>query len=111
MGPTCLLTKEEDKTIVEWALAMQEWGLSITIQQFKLKVIEITQTKPAPFKDVVPRNSWWKWFQKRQPNISIRQIEGLKVLRAQGFIIDSYKSFYSNLATLYHQISNNKLCC
>jgi hypothetical protein len=70
-----LLTKEGDKTIVEWPLVMQEYGLSITIQQLKLKVVEITQTRPTPFKDVVPRNSWWKWFQKRQPNISIRQAE------------------------------------
>jgi hypothetical protein len=64
MGPTSLLLKEEDKTIVEWALAIQECGLSITIQQLKLKVVKITQTRPTPFKDVVPRNSWWKLFQK-----------------------------------------------
>jgi hypothetical protein len=50
-----LLTKEGDKTIVEWALVMQECRLSITIQQLKLKVVEITQTRPTPFKDVVLR--------------------------------------------------------
>jgi hypothetical protein len=57
MGPTSLLTKEKNKTIIEWALAMQECGLSITIQQLKLKVVKITQTRPTPFKDVVPRLS------------------------------------------------------
>ncbi len=64
MGLTSLLTKEEDQTMVEWELVMQECGLSITIQQFKLKVVKITQTRPTPFKDVVPRNSWHKWFEK-----------------------------------------------
>jgi hypothetical protein len=52
-----LLIKEGDKTIVQWALVMQECGLSIIVQQLKLKVVEITQTRPTPFKDVVPRNS------------------------------------------------------
>jgi hypothetical protein len=32
MGSTSVLTKEEDKATIEWTLAMQECGLSITIQ-------------------------------------------------------------------------------
>jgi hypothetical protein len=32
MGPISVLTEEENKTIVEWTLIMQECGLSITIQ-------------------------------------------------------------------------------
>jgi hypothetical protein len=51
--------------------------------------------------DGVPRNSWWKWFQKRHPHVNIKQVEGLEVSRAQGLTIDFCKSFYSNLATLY----------
>jgi hypothetical protein len=47
-----------------------------------LKVVEFTQIRPTPFKDGVPKNSWWKWFQNRHPNISIKQIEGLKVSKA-----------------------------
>jgi hypothetical protein len=49
----------------------------------KLKVAEITQIKPTPFNDDAPKNSWWKWFQKRHPNISIKQIEGLEVPTTQ----------------------------
>jgi len=47
-----------------------------------LKVVKFTQIRPTPFKDGVPKNSWWKWFQKRHPNINIKQIEGLKVSKA-----------------------------
>jgi hypothetical protein len=42
MGPIGVLTKQEDKAIVEWTLTMQECGLSITIQELTLKVVIIT---------------------------------------------------------------------
>lgn len=42
---------KEGKTLVAWILGMQEFGFSITLQQFKTKVLELTQTKPTPFKD------------------------------------------------------------
>jgi hypothetical protein len=32
MGPTSVLTKEEDKAINEWTLVMQKCGLCITIK-------------------------------------------------------------------------------
>jgi hypothetical protein len=41
MGPTSVLTKEEDVTLVAWILGMQECGLSITLQQLKMKVVEL----------------------------------------------------------------------
>jgi hypothetical protein len=64
MGLIDVSMEEEDKAIVEWTLAMKECKLSITIQQLKLKVVKITQIRPTPFKNGVPRSSWWKWFQK-----------------------------------------------
>jgi hypothetical protein len=51
---------------------MQECGLFITLQQLKMKVAEVTQTKPTPFKNGMPIESWWHWFQNRHPNISIK---------------------------------------
>jgi hypothetical protein len=36
--------------VVAWILGMQECGFSITLQQLKMKVVELTQTKPTPFK-------------------------------------------------------------
>lgn len=46
-----MLTNEEDKTLMAWILGMQECGLSITLQQFKLKVIKVIQTRSTPLKD------------------------------------------------------------
>jgi hypothetical protein len=53
-----MLTNEEDGTIVTWVLNMQMVVLSITLQQFKLKGVEITQTRPMPFEDGVQGGSW-----------------------------------------------------
>jgi hypothetical protein len=44
---------------------MQIAGLFITLQQLKLKVVEVTQTKPTPFRNDVPRANWWYWFKSR----------------------------------------------
>jgi hypothetical protein len=41
MGPTSVLTKEKDVTLVAWILGMQECGLSITLQKLKMKVVEL----------------------------------------------------------------------
>jgi hypothetical protein len=40
MGPRGVLTKEEDVAMIAWILTMQECGLSITLQQLKMKVAE-----------------------------------------------------------------------
>ncbi len=55
MGPTSVLTKEENKTIIKWILVMQECELPITMQQLKLKVAKITQTR---------QHHSWMVFQK-----------------------------------------------
>ncbi len=46
-----MLIDEKEVIIVYWIFGMQECGLSITLQQLKLKVAELTQTQVAPFKD------------------------------------------------------------
>jgi hypothetical protein len=80
---------------------MQECGLFITLQQLKMKVAEVTQTKPTPFNNGMPTESWWHWFQNRHPNISIEVAERLEVSRGQGLITTSYTTSYNNLQTLF----------
>ncbi len=58
-GPQGVLTNQEDEALLAWILEMQECRLLITLHQFKMKVIELTQTKPTPFKNGIPRNYWW----------------------------------------------------
>jgi hypothetical protein len=60
--PQGVLTNEKDEPLLAWILGMQECGLLITLHHIKMKVVELTQTKPIPFKNGIPRNSWWYWF-------------------------------------------------
>ncbi len=50
MAPRGVLTKEEDVVMITWTLTMQECGLSISLQQLKMKIIELTQTITTPFR-------------------------------------------------------------
>jgi hypothetical protein len=42
MGLEGVFTKEEDVAVIKWTLDMQECKLSISLQQLKMKVIELT---------------------------------------------------------------------
>jgi len=52
-GPQGVLIEVEDGTIVSWVLNMQNASLFVTLQQFKLKVVKVTQTKSMPFRNGV----------------------------------------------------------
>jgi hypothetical protein len=42
MAPRGVLTKEEDVVMITWTILMQECGLSISLQQLKMKIAELT---------------------------------------------------------------------
>jgi hypothetical protein len=75
---------------------MQDVGLLISLQQLKMKVAELTQTKPTHFQGV-SGTSWWYWFKHKHLKFNICQAKGLDINRAQGLIIQSCQSFYQNL--------------
>jgi hypothetical protein len=50
VGVKGVLTIKEDVVVLTWILAKQKIGLSINIQQLKLKVIEITKPDQHHFK-------------------------------------------------------------
>ncbi len=49
LGPISMLIKEENQVVVSWVLFMQEVGLPINLQQFKMKMIEIDSSKANTF--------------------------------------------------------------
>jgi len=56
LGLIGVLTIKEDHVVVAWVFSMQEVGLSISLQQLKMKVAELTQTRPTPFRKGVPKS-------------------------------------------------------
>jgi len=59
VGPQGMLIKHKDEAMVTWVLKMQKGGLFVKIQQLKMKVVEINETKPTPFQNGVLKYSWW----------------------------------------------------
>jgi hypothetical protein len=59
IGPRGVLTEKKDAIMITWTLVMGECGLSISLQQLKMKVVELTQTKVTPFRNGIPSNNWW----------------------------------------------------
>jgi hypothetical protein len=70
------LSAEEEDSIVQWALKMQEEGETLTIQQLKLKVAEMTKARgTTAFASHVPGAAWWKLFRARHPELAIERTE------------------------------------
>jgi hypothetical protein len=76
VGLKGVLIAREDVGILTWILTMHKVGLSINIQQLKQKVAKIIKTKPTPFWNGVPKNSWWCWFKCHNPYLYIHLVEG-----------------------------------
>jgi len=57
VGPQYVLIEMVDGIIVSWVLNMQNASLFVTLQQFKLKVPKVTQTKSMPFRNGIQRQS------------------------------------------------------
>jgi hypothetical protein len=49
MVPRGVLIEEKDAIMITWTLVMGECGLSISLQQLKMKVVKLTQTRVKPF--------------------------------------------------------------
>jgi hypothetical protein len=57
-GTQGVLMNEMDTLMAVWMLGMQECGLPITLQQFKLKSGK-TYSNPTKFKNGILKNKWW----------------------------------------------------
>jgi len=71
MGLKGVLIEEEYAIVITWTLAMQKCGLSISLQQLKMIVTKLTQTRVISFRDGIPCNSWWYWFKHKHPKVNI----------------------------------------
>ena len=100
-GATLVLTQVEEQQLVEYIIAMQDLGFPLSILQFKLKVVIITQGKDILFTNGIPSPSSLRWFERWQRELSLRLAQGLNVKRAQSLCIENVRSFYENLSCLY----------
>ena len=100
-GPSTVLTQSEEKALEEYILKMQEYAYPLSMDQLRLKVVEMIQERVTPFRDGILENGWIKWFRERHPNVTLQNFEGLKFSRARGLCPENVRSLYCNLEQLY----------
>ena len=102
-GPPTILNNNEERALESYMLSMVEYGHPLTIEQVRMKVALITQERPTPFTNGIPRHGWLRWFKKRHRNLTIRQSQGLEFSRAKGLNAKTVQGFYHNLEKLYEK--------
>lgn len=84
MGPSTILTKDEEELICKWIFANAKKGIPINKKTLMLTVGEIINNdkRKNPFKNGVPGEKWFSLFLKRHPDISQRHAEAINAARA-----------------------------
>jgi hypothetical protein len=75
-GKEGTLTAEEERLIMDWICRHRDLGWPLTNLDLRLKVCEITQTKPTLFKNGIPGTGWLRWWKRRHPKLSLRVPQG-----------------------------------
>ena len=84
MGPSTVLTEEEEKRIKQWILDKAEIGYPMhhmIVREAVKKVLDKIG-RPNPFKNNMPGLKWLKLFLKRHPEIKNKRTEMLSRVRA-----------------------------
>ena len=72
-GPKTILTSEEKKLLVEWCEIRQNVAQCASLTLLKGKVKQICSDRLTPFREGIHGRSWWHWFQKRHPQLTLRR--------------------------------------
>jgi hypothetical protein len=100
-GARGVLTPEEEAQLGDWLVRMAEAGHDLSPTALKMKVSEITMTRPTPFRNGIPGGGWMRGWRRRHPKLSLRTAGALETARARGLCEENIMSFYNNLETLY----------
>ena len=95
-GPASVLTAEEERKLVDWAVEMATIGYGQSKRQIceMVKKIVDKDGRPNPFKDNRPGKDWWYVFLKRNPVISLRSASSLETSRASACSEEVLEKWY-----------------
>ena len=62
--PPPVLTMQEESALEKYMTDMADYGHPLSIEHLRLKVALLTQERPTPFIDGIPRREWLRWFKK-----------------------------------------------
>ncbi|XP_059047564.1 uncharacterized protein LOC131842986 [Achroia grisella] len=108
MGPTSILTPEEEHKICDWVQKMAKAGFPVTTEQLIVSVEKYLKEIKRPcvlFKHGRPGRTWVKAFIRRNPTISKRISQNLTASRARvtgDHLSEWYKRVYKELEDSGH---------
>lgn len=108
MGPTSILTPEEEHKICDWVQKMAKAGFPVTTEQLIVSVEKYLKEIKRPcvlFKHGRPGRTWVKAFIRRNPTISMRISQNLTASRARvtgAHLSEWYKRVYKELEDSGH---------
>ncbi|XP_026686583.1 uncharacterized protein LOC113471547 [Diaphorina citri] len=98
MGPKSILTKDEEDNIVQWCCSLAKCCFPRKIDDVLNSVQQLVTAdqRQTPFKDNRPGKKWYAAFLRRNPQVTIREAEGITKGRA---IIteEAIKKWFSDL--------------
>lgn len=79
LGPSTILTSEEEATLEEWILSSYKKGFPLRKLDIQMSVKEFLDSNPRdnPFQDNLPGEGWYRRFLKRHPNLTHRTPEAV----------------------------------
>ena len=104
-GPSTVLTKQEEDSLVSYVLYMADRGFPLTMRMVLAFAwaIAIRTGKAGRFSENGPSKHWWSKFKGRHPNLTLRKVDNLERCRAEALSVEVINSYFNLLEnTLTH---------
>ncbi|XP_053621416.1 uncharacterized protein LOC128681499 [Plodia interpunctella] len=107
-GKQTVLTKEEEKRLVDWIFYLGKSGFPVTKDQLLETVAKLVENlnRSNPFKDGVPGKGWFLKFMARHPTISRRITQNLPTSRSH-ITEEAVRAWFNRVHSYFEQ--NNLL--
>ena len=96
-----------------WVGNMASWGVfsfeeerlryPSNLSQCCLKVAKITHDHDTPLAKGTLWLGWMKWFKIRNPNSTLRVVQGLEQCMMKGLCLENVTSLHDNLCDMYYR--------
>jgi hypothetical protein len=95
-------TIEVERLIVEWICKHQDLGWPLANLDLRLKVAEITQIHPTPFRQGIPGSEWLKWWKHWHLELTLRVPQALVEINARHNRLKNDYMFYMTKVQFYN---------
>ena len=106
-GPSTILTKEEEKCLLEYVVEMADRGFGLSSDDLRRVAFTIAERsgRPHPFHSGMAGRGWLDAFRHRHPQLSLRIPQALSYCRASMASKNKIDDFFAKLGALYGRLN------